>query len=185
MASRKQKNTFSISDFHVDPEMRRPARIAAFLHWYAQHQPYVWAGYNEVLQATNGLGYKPRLSNDEVRVIKGAMHRAGQILMETYGRAVISNRGLGIRATVDAADTVRHVATKRAKRAERAIVSLAQVDEIVDVSAIPNTPENKALKQWYQRDVRGILKQVSDAEFLTKMLPPAPPEATAPTDTKL
>lgn len=179
MAKKKSNKSIPLTEFKFDPKMRRPARIAAFLAWYAEHQPYVWAGYNEVLQATSGLGYKPRLSNDEVRVIKGAMTRAAQILQSEHGRALVTNRGLGVRATVDSVDTVKNVATKRAKRAERAIVSLSQVDEIVDVNSIPNTPENRALKQWYQRDVRGILKQVSDPQFLQRMLPPAPPPEPA------
>jgi hypothetical protein len=105
--------------------------------------------------------------------MKGVVGRAGSILHENYKRALVRKRGLGARASVDSADTIRHKAIDRTKKVERDIVALSKLDEIIDLKSIPDTPENRPLKQWYQRDVRGILKQVSSPEFLAKMLPPA------------
>mgnify|MGYP000323885556 CR=1 FL=1 len=61
---------------------------------------------------------------------------------------------------------------------QRDIVALAKIDEIIDLKSIPDTPENRPLKQWYQRDVKGILKQIASPEYLAKMLPPAEKDAS-------
>ena len=63
-------------------------------------------------------------------------------------------------------DAIRNKAVERVKKVERDIVALNKLDEIIDVKSIPDTPENRPLKHWYQREVKGILKQVAAPEFL-------------------
>lgn len=176
MAMRRKNGARNLEDFPLDTEMSKPHRIAAFLDWWAKKAPYDFAMYNEVLKAIEGYKRLPRLDTEEVDSLRGRIGSAERIVHEKYRRAVVRHRGLGVRATVDDVDVVRHKSVDRTRKVERAIVALARQDEIVDVNKIPNTPENRALKQWYNRDVKGILKQIAAPEFLAKMLPPGSKE---------
>lgn len=175
MATRKKKinGTRNIEDFQLDTAISKPQRIAAFLDWWATEHPFDFAGYHEITKAIEGYKRLPRMDTDEVATTRGLVGRSSKILQEKYKRALVCQRGLGARATVDAADTIRHKAIDRTKKVERDIVALSKLDEIIDLKTIPDTEANRPLKQWYQRDVRGILKQVASPEFLARMLPPA------------
>lgn len=163
----------NLEAFPLDTGMSMPRRVAAFLDWWAEVHPYDFVGYHEITKAVMGYKKLPRLDTKEVESMKSVVGRAGGLLHEGYKRALVRKRGLGARASVDSADTIRHKAIERSRKVERGIVALAKLDEIIDLKSIPDTAENRPLKQWYQRDVRGIIKQLSTPEFLTKMLPPA------------
>lgn len=158
--------------FPLDMEMSMPQRVAAFLDWWAEHQPYDFAGYHEITKAVNGYKHLPRLETQEVISMQSVVGRASKILHEKYKRALVRRRGLGARGTVDSADAIRHKAVDRARKVERDIVALATLDEIIDLKSVPDTPENRAMKDWYRRDVKGILKQVAAPEFTQRLLPP-------------
>lgn len=173
MAVRKSKTgTRDVGSFPLDTALSKPARIAAFLDWWAQRHPYNFAAYNEILKAVEGYSRLPRMDTEEVEAIRACTGRAEKLLHGKYKRALIRHRGLGARASVDDADVIRHKQSDRAKKVERSIVALARQDEIIDTRRVPDTAENRALKQWYQRDVKSILRQVASPEFLAKMLPP-------------
>jgi hypothetical protein len=161
-----------VGEFPLDNGLTMPNRIASFLDWWATRHPYDFAAYNEICKAVQGYERLPRLDTEEVEQIRGTVGRAEPILHQKYQRALVRNRGLGARATVDDVDVIRNKQGARAKRVERSIVALAHTDELIDTRRIPDSPQNRELKQWYARDVKSILKQVSGPEFLAKMLPP-------------
>lgn len=173
MATRKTgKDNRNIDAFPLDTGLKKPQRIAAFLDWWANHHPYDFVAYNEITKAVEGYKKLPRMDTDEVEHMRELVGRSGKVLQEKYKRVLVRQRGIGARATVDSMDAIRNRAVDRARNVERGIVALAKLDDIIDVKSIPDTAENKPLKQWYQRDVKGILKQVASPEFLAKMLPP-------------
>jgi hypothetical protein len=157
-------------------KLSKTARIAAFLDFWAQEHPYDFAQYNEVLKAIEGFGYMPRLENKECDGVRSRCYGAGRILRRMHQRELIRHPGLGVRATVDAMDKIRHVQTKKIARVEGTIKEVVDVDEHIDLKTIPDTPENRPLKQWYQRDMRAILRQLASPEVLARMLPPPPPD---------
>lgn len=173
MAPKRTNGHRNIEAFPLDTGLTKPQRAAAFLDWWAHKHPYDFAAYNEILKAIEGYAKLPRMDTEEVEAVRGVVGRAANILHEKYRRGLVRQRGLGARATVDSADTIRHKAVDKSKRIERDIVALAKIDEIIDLKSIPDTAENRPLKQWYQRDVKGILKQIASPEYLAKMLPPA------------
>lgn len=171
MAQRKKRDDRDVGAFPLDNALTMPHRIAAFLDWWAKRHPYDFAAYNEILKAVMGYQRLPRLDTEEVEQIRGTVGRAEPILHEKYQRALVRSRGVGARATVDDIDVIRNKQVGRARRVERAIVALAHTGELIDVKRIPDNPANRDLKQWYSRDLNGILKQVSAPEYLAKMLP--------------
>ena len=176
MVSRRTNGNRDISGFPLDTGLTKPQRVAAFLDWWAIKHPFDFAAYNEILKAIEGYNKLPRMDTEEVSAVRGITGRAAKVLHEKYKRSIVRRAGLGARATVDSADTIRHKAVDRSRKIERDIVALAKLDEIIDLKSIPDTPENRPLKQWYQRDVKGILKQIASPEYLAKMLPPAAKE---------
>lgn len=176
MASKKRNGVRNLDAFKCDMELRMPHRVASLLDFWATAHPYDPLGYNEITKAVNGYRHMPRTDTEEVASMREIVGRASKILQSQYRRALVRHPSLGARATVDSMDTLRHAAVKRVKTVERAIGALNTVDEIIDLKSIPDTAENRSLKHWYQRDARGIIKQLASPEFLAKMLPPAPPE---------
>lgn len=168
----KRRNDRDVSKFPLDTELTKPQRVAAFLDWWVRQHPFDFAGYHEITKAVNGYKHLPRLDTEEVVSMQGVVGRSAKILHHQYRRSLVRQRGLGARATVDSADAIRNKAVDRARKVERDIVALATLDEIIDLKSIPDTAENRPLKQWYQRDVKGILKQVSAPDFLQRLLPP-------------
>jgi hypothetical protein len=173
MATKRTNGHRNLEAFPLDTGLSKPQRAAAFLDWWAQKHPYDFAAYNEILKAIEGYTKLPRMDTEEVEQVRGIVGRAASILHEKFRRGLVRQRGLGARATVDSADAIRHKAVDKSRKIERDILALAKLDEIIDLKSIPDTPENRPLKQWYQRDVKGILKQIASPEYLAKMLPPA------------
>jgi hypothetical protein len=173
MASKRSNGIRNLAAFPLDTGLSKPQRVASLLDWWAEKQRYDFLGYNEITKAVNGYKHMPRMDTEEVAVMRGLVGRAGKILQKKYKRALVRHRALGARATFDSVDAIRHKAVERTKKIERDIVALSDLDEIIDLKSITDTPENRPLKQWYQRDVKGILKQVASPEFRARMLPPA------------
>jgi len=178
MVSRKHLNGHrNIDAFPLDTGLTKPQRAAAFLDWWATKHPFDFAAYNEILKAIEGYARLPRMDTEEVEGVRSIVGRAADILHEKYRRGLVRQRGLGARATVDSLDAIRHKAVDKARKIERDIVGLSKIDEIVDLKSIPDTAENRPLKNWYQRDVKGILKQIASPEYRAKMLPPSEKDA--------
>lgn len=173
---RKGTNGRNVGAFPLDTKLSKTARIAAFLDYWAENHPYDFAAYNEVLKAIEGYSSLPRLENKEVDRVRSNCSGASRILRERYSRELVRHPGLGVRATVDAMDAIRHVQTKKMARVESAVKQVSAVDDNIDLKSIPDTAENRPLKDWYKRDVKGILKQIASPEMLSRMLPPAPPD---------
>lgn len=175
MASKKRTKSGirNVADFPLDTGMSKPYRIAAFLEWWAVRHPHDFAAYNEVLKAIEGYRHMPRIDSEEVAALRTRIHSVERIMNEKYKRSLVRHRGLGVRATVDDVDMIRNKQVDRVKKVERSITAVVRLDGLIDTSKIPNTPENKPLKEWYSRDVKGIIKQIGDPRYLEKMLPPA------------
>lgn len=153
-----------------------PRRLAHFLDYWARLVPYDFAGYNEVLYAVEQRRSMPRLDTKDVWILRGRLYAAKKVLRGEYQRDTVSSKGLGVRATVGDEDVLRNVAPRATVAVERSIRRLAETDAMIDPKKIKDTPENKPLKQWYSRNVRGILKQIASPEFTEKLLPPKPEE---------
>ena len=177
---RRKHTDRNIEAFRLDTKLSKTARIAAFLDFWATEHPLDYAQYNEVLKAIEGYGYTPRLDNEECDKVRSKCHGAGRILRSKYKRELVRHQGLGVRATVDSMDVIRHVQTKRVSKIENAVKAAADTDANVDLKSIPDSPENKPLKDWYKRDMKSLLKQLSSPDVMARMLPPPPPDSDDP-----
>lgn len=162
----------STEKFEIDLGMSRAQRGAEFLHWFAKKNPGVYVAYNELVQNINGYKRKPLLKSEEVEQMRKSMTAVKRLLFDKHEREIVSLPGVGIRASVDDADKLKNVVTKKAGRLQSARVSFVKTVSTIDQRTIPNTPELVPYKNWLNREVKDLMKQLSSAEFERKLLPP-------------
>jgi len=171
MAS-KRNGIRNLEAFPLDNKMTKPQRVAALLDWWAGKYNYDFLGYNEITKAVNGYKHMPRMENQEVTDMRSIVGRAAKILQEKYKRGLVRHWALGARATAEDMDTIRNNVAAAARRHERSGVALVKLVDIVNVKNIPDTPENRPHRQWVQRDIMGIVKQLSEPNYMARLLPP-------------
>lgn len=170
---KRSKFTLDISKFTPNVKLTQSHRAAQYLDWAAKNYPGQYTPYNLMLQAIMGYGRTPRLKNAEVERLRNALGRIRAILLDQYDRDLVSQPGLGPRATVDDADKLKMVLPKKAARLASARVQFVTTANSIDPSHIPNSPEMKTLKEWFSRSVKDVVKQIGSKDFEAKLLPPS------------
>lgn len=172
MAKRSKKNgTLNVKSYSFDPEQSKTRRVSAFLLWAAKNNPYQWIPYNVVVQAVNGYRRLPRMDGEEVNLIKNTMTGARRYLQQN-GRELVSQPGLGVRSTVDDADTLKVALPKKIGRLQAAKRAVIATTSIIDPSKIPDTEENRPWKRWLSRSVKAAVRELESPMFEKKLLPP-------------
>lgn len=173
-APRRARNLIAeIRQYQYDPDMTKRQRIAHFLDWAAKNYPKQYCPYPHLAKAVSGFPRMPQHNSREVDLIKSAMSGVNRILQTKYNRTIDSEPGIGVRATVDDADTATVALPKKFNRFRAAKNSLVQTAQLVDINKIPDTADYKPWKQWLKTDVKDILKMVKSPDFEQKLLPPA------------
>lgn len=162
--------------FQVDPKLSITLRAAQALAWAAKNFPLEYVSYQQLTQAIMGYARLPSAKSQEVERLRKLMSaRIRHVLEEKYELELVAQPGIGVRATVDDTDRLRSVLPKKASRLKAARTSFVKTAVNIDIQRVPNTPENKQLKDWYSTSVigvHGILKQIATKEFERKLLPP-------------
>lgn len=161
------------TQYDIDLSLSQVQRAANFLDWSAKNHPGTYVAYNELLRSINGYSKKPQLKSDEVERLRKNSHAIKKNLWDKYKREIVSLPGVGIRASTDDADVLTNVVPKRATRLQSAKNSFVQTVTNIDPTKIPNTPALKPHKDWLQKEIRDLVKQIGSAEFERKLLPPA------------
>jgi len=171
---RKQKHAgaLDISGYTPDIEMSMTSRGAHYLDWAANKYPGVYSPYNIMLQAIQGYRRLPQLKNQEVDRLRNAIGRIREVLRRQYGRELVPQTGVGIRATVDDADKLKNVLPGKVRRLKGAVKAVNDTAQAIDLSTVPNSPEMLPYKAWAGRELKDVIKQISSKEFELKLLPP-------------
>lgn len=159
-------------EYSPDPKLRLPERTAHFLDWAAKAYPKSYAPYNYVLKAIMGYDKTPRLDTEEVLRVRGNISRVRAILQEKYGRDLDTVAQVGVRATVDDADTLTVALPKKVRRLDAARQSVSKTAALIDPARLPTTADLAPWKRWLTTDVRTVLKTIEAPEFARRMLPP-------------
>lgn len=164
----------TVDDFKVDTTLLLPQRVASFLHWGAEKLPRQFFRLNIITKAVMGYARTPRDGSDEVLRMRRTVSASTKFLVADYERSLINDRVLGYRASVDSADTLVHALPGRVSRYRAAATAVQTTVGIIDAKSIPNTAALQPWKQWLDRDVGAVMKQLNDPSYFTKLLPPAP-----------
>lgn len=153
-------------------EMTVPNRVAHYLDWAAKTFPKTYTPYNLLYKAIMGQKTTPQLRNKEVEQLRQRLQSVKKILQDKYGRELDTQQGIGVRATVDAADTLTVSLPKRMRRLQSAKNAVVRTTDLIDPSRIPNTAEYRPWREWFNRDVRDVCRLLDDGGFNKKLLPP-------------
>lgn len=157
-----------IKKFPLDVSMSVPKRMANCLVWAATACPGQFIPLNYLLQATMGYGRTPAINTKEVEQLKTRMYQVRKVLMNDYKLDMVTERGVGVRATFSSEDVAKHTLPKKVKRFENSRRSVEGTLQIVDSSKI----QNKELKSW----VNGLspaFKALANSDLVKKLLPAA------------
>jgi len=177
MAKRKAAEaTIDLAQYKFDPEMKQPHRAAHFLDWLATRYPGHWVRLNFIVKAVNGYKHQPLERSDEVKLFRNRMATVKRTLKDMYGRALIPQRSVGVRASIDDADRLRNALPARMITLQRAKDRAVEEAQAIDLKNVPNTAENKPYKEWFAKDVQKVLDFVSTEDFDRRCLPPASTE---------
>ena len=152
-------------------------RIAHLLDWAAVKLPGKWIPVHYVVRFMMGYDHTPRMANEEVqRVRKMCSTNVRRILEREYSRELLHQTGVGVRATVDSADVLKHKLPQRAARFNNARAALENTAARVDVKDLPNTKEMAPWKAWFEKSVMPVVKTLKAQGVETKLLPPGDEE---------
>ncbi len=165
-------DAISAGEYKVQEKLRVPERMAHYLDWAAAKYPKAYTPYNFVLKAIMGFEKTPRLGSEDVDRLRGKITRTREILQELYGRDLDTQPGVGVRATVDDADTTTVALPKKVKRLAAASNSVKKTMDLIDPKKLPDTAEMAPWKKWLTTDVKTIVKTLSAPDFASRMLPP-------------
>lgn len=154
---------------------RMAQRGARFLDWAAKQYPQVCVSLPLFLRAITGQRSTPSSKSKEVEAFRSSMSRVNKVLEREYGRALISLKDEGVRATVDDTDGARTKLYQRWRRFKSARDGLGITSGNINERAI----RNQALRDWVKQ-IKRLHGQLSSPSFERKHLPPADRQKTEP-----
>ncbi len=170
----KGSKQLNFKGYKVPKEFTKPQRVAHALDWAATHYPHHYVSYNVLLQVIDESPRLPRIDNPEVEILRRRMHEVKRVLFEKYQRRLANMPGIGVRATVDSADVLKTVMVRDAIRVESVRKTAINTASLITLAEIPNTDENRPLKEWFGTRYRETLKLLSSPDWVKRALPPKP-----------
>lgn len=172
--ARKLKSVLDYHEYKVDIAKPLNWRLAMFLDWAAQEMPGRAIPYQHVAKIIMMKSRMPSPDSTEVRQIKSAITRARGILLAHFRRGLRTVDGVGIRATTDDTDLVKHQVENDVRRLKQVADAVDRSVSVVNASAIKDrdvrkrfsaiTRFNKALRGPNMLDNLRILPPKKDEE---------------------
>lgn len=108
------------------------ARIAELLDTCAVKYPRCFIFYEEIHQACYGGASCPHPDTTTIKKFREVVRRCAKILHQKYGRALITCRGVGARASTDSLDVVTGPFLEMTERHRRSGEKVVQMDNLVN-----------------------------------------------------
>ena len=166
MSKHKPKSALDYN-YSVDTTQGLNWRLASFLNWAAEELPGRAIPYQQVAKIVLVKPRMPTADGPEVRQIKSASGRARRILLTQYKRGLVSIPGMGIRATVDADDTVVNQVESDARRTAAAVEALERSTAAVTSSEI----HDAAVKRRFSKLTKATRTLTAPDVFQSLRLP--------------
>lgn len=171
--------TIEWSKFKLDNQHSISRRICEALNWAADHRPGECVDYRILTKVVMGYTRTPIADSADVKRIRTCKTGANKQLHRLYNRAIIVERDVGIRSSVDDTDKAAHVLVRKHARVRSSVKSFEETANSIDVKKIPNTPANKEIRDFAVQSIKYLLPVFQSPDFQKRMLPPAL-DASAP-----
>lgn len=149
-----------------------PRKIAEFLVYAAKHDPKEFVSMAEVVRAVYGV---TRVGKDQEDGIRRRLTGVNKILHDEFGCALVSQPGIGVRATMSDEDAARTALPRRMKRLDSARKAVIATSKIID----PKKITDGQLRRWVELGPRKAVGLLAAADFEQQITMPVPgsPEA--------
>lgn len=161
---KKTKALKSKAVYVVDKDMGIAERIADYMNWLLDSEPFEFVTWTKLTFNVLGLPRMPRSGTDPVRLVQRAASRAYRILEAKYGRLYCSLRGYGIRACVDADDMAKSGIRASVRRGRSSIASIRRQADLIDEREISNTAAMRPYKEFVTKQLKPSLKNLATLE---------------------
>lgn len=169
--TKKRKSKFSLDKFVV-PTGSIPEKMAKLLDWAADEAPRVILRYPQIAKVLLDMDRLPRQDAKEVDMIKGRVSATRQKLVQKFGRDLVTEPGIGCRATVDDSDVLQFCVTKRARRLMVAKDRLTESIGIIEEEGLLENSDIPELVQWLTDELNPLIKKLQDPKAVRALLPP-------------
>lgn len=173
MPPKAKTGVVDLSTYVIQKEAPLSARCADFLDWLCQKRPEIFVAPNVAVKAIMGYRHMPRLKSDEVDKLRAHYGQIRKILRAKYNRDLIVEAGAGIRASVDSADVLVSSLPKFVKKLDSARSAVVQVDGLIDMKQVPNTPALAAHRAMHTQQVKPLIKLLISPSFEAMLQLPA------------
>lgn len=146
--------------------------IVKFLLWARNKHPNIFVSYGEVCQRVHGYARSPGLRSKEVEAVRNSSAAVRKILMTEHGCGLQTDAALGMRATTDDADLLTTQMVKVARRLRTTQKMFTATSDLIDVSKVANTAENRPFTDWYKKSIVPVVRAITSTDFTAKLLPP-------------
>lgn len=182
LAERRCK--LKIADFHPR-EKFVSSRIAEFLFWAAERYPKCVITHEEITQAIFSLGAVPKPGSKQVDNVRKSVGRARSVMREKYKRDIVTEKGIGARATVDSADAVATSVVREVTNYERSCNRLRDAASLVNQKELEDALNEKGidpvdreeiltLRDWFTEKVMKVVKKLEQPQ--SRLALPLPPQ---------
>lgn len=181
---RERRKKLQINQFKPEDKSIR-GRVTEFLLWCAERYPRCTITYEEITQAIFGLGRVPDPRSKNVKSVRGQMSSAGKLLLGQHAKTLITERGVGARASVDESDKARESLPGSVKNYQQAADKLKKVAESIDqlelsreIKALVDPQLRQELSdvaEWHRELINKVIKNLNRPSTVKALLPPPPP----------
>ena len=148
-------------------------RCADFLHWLSKKSPEIFVAPNVAVKAIMGYGHTPRIGSDEVIKLRQRYGTIRKILRKKHNQDLIIESGAGIRASVNSADVLVSSLPKYVTRLDRARTAVIQVDNLIDMKTVPNTPALAPYRNMHNLQIKPLIKELTKPSFMAMLALPS------------
>jgi hypothetical protein len=148
----------------------RAQRAAYCLDWAARKRAGKFIPYNEIVRCIDNTTSLPRMDSDEVAALRRSMTQVKNILFRKYERWA-TNAVNAVRATTGP-DEVAAMCPRITRRIDSASGTLGRAWSLID----PKTMKDQKLKEYCERVLGPLMKQLNAPSFQKNLLPPASDE---------
>lgn len=143
---------------------------AHFLDYMARECPYKYIPYNLCVRAVQGLSRTPAVNSDAVEQFRKSISSSvRRKLLKTYNRDIDILQGVGIRASVDESDRLRHHQKLRG-RIVTAVGNAVAHAATIDAEKI----KDAKLRAGFVESRKALGSTSESVGRLMKLLPPKP-----------
>lgn len=180
----QRRGRLKITSFKTE-ETAISRRVLAFLLWARLQHPEQVMTYEEIAQAVYGFGRLPAAQSAAVKTVKSSLYSVGKTLQKNHGLTLITERGVGARASTDNVDKMMKslpvVAQRLSTARDNYVTVVHQIDclgleqELAEMSGDPKRAKEAAeLFAWFQSDVVKLVGVLDRPSTVKGLIPPPP-----------